>query len=70
VFWSGPDGTSRRRRLLLFIVLESGLGAVAVVYGLVTGLWATVVLGVILLLFAVYSGVVLAGLRRRDSPEP
>lgn len=66
MLWSGPDGTSRRRRLVILIVLESVLGVVALVYGVVTGLWATVAIGVVLLLFAMYSAVVLAGLVRRS----
>lgn len=63
--WSGPDSTARRHRLVLLVTLELVLAGVALVYGAVTGLWATLAIGVVLLAFAVYSGVVLAGLRRR-----
>lgn len=42
------------------------LGAAALVYGLVTSLWASVVIGALLLVVAAYSAVVLRGLTRRD----
>lgn len=66
MLWSGPDSDGRRRRLRLLVVIEGVLGVAALVYGLVTSLWASAVIGAALLLFAVYSVVVLLGLRRRD----
>ena len=62
----GPDRRGRRRRLSLIVAIGSLLGAAAVVYGLVVSLWAPVVLGAVLLAVAVYSAVVLRGLRRRS----
>jgi hypothetical protein len=62
----GPDRSGRRTRLRLIVAIGSLLGAAAVVYGLVVSLWAPVVLGAVLLAIAVYSAVVLRGLRRRS----
>jgi ABC-type Mn2+/Zn2+ transport system permease subunit len=62
----GPDRGGRRGRLLLVVVIGSLLGAVAVVYGLLTSRWASVVVGAVLLVVAGYCAVVLWGLRRRD----
>jgi hypothetical protein len=42
------------------------LGLAALVYGVVTSLWASAVVGVVLLVVAVYAAVVLRGLQRRD----
>ena len=47
-------------------MIGSLLGAVSVVYGLLTSLWASVVVGALLLVVAGYCAVVLRGLRRRD----
>jgi type IV secretory pathway TrbD component len=65
VLWSGPNSVARRRRLRLLVVLEGVLGLAATIYGLITQLWVTVGIGVVLLLFAGYSVVVLVGLQRR-----
>jgi len=68
VLWSGPDSVGRRRRLRLLIGIEGVLGLFALVYGIVTALWASTVIGAVLLVFAAYSVVVLIGLRRRGGP--
>ncbi len=68
MLWSGPDSVGRRRRLRLLIGIEGVLGLFALVYGIVTALWASTVIGAVLLVFAAYSVVVLIGLRRRGAP--
>jgi hypothetical protein len=68
VLWSGPDSVGRRRRLRLLIAIEGVLGLFALVYGIVTALWASTVIGAVLLVFAAYSVVVLIGLHRRGAP--
>ncbi|WP_433784441.1 hypothetical protein ACQPX6_29850 [Actinomycetospora sp. CA-101289] len=62
----GPDRHGRRTRLLLLVVIGSVLGLAAVVYGVVTGLWASAVIGGVLLVVAIYCAVVLRRLRRDD----
>jgi hypothetical protein len=62
----GPDRRGRRGRLLLLVGIGSVLGLAALVYGVVTSLWASAVVGVVLLVVAVYAAVVLRGLQRRD----
>jgi hypothetical protein len=62
----GPDRRGRRGRLLLLVGIGSVLGLAALVYGLVTSLWGSVVVGAVLLVVAVYAAVVLRGLQRRD----
>jgi hypothetical protein len=68
VLWSGPDSAGRRRRLWLLVGIEGVLGLSALAYGIVTALWASTVIGAVLLVFAAYSVVVLIGLRRRGAP--
>jgi uncharacterized membrane protein YphA (DoxX/SURF4 family) len=62
----GPDHRGRRGRLLLLVGIGSVLGLAALVYGVATSLWASAVVGVVLLVVAVYAAVVLRGLQRRD----
>ncbi|HWN28297.1 MAG TPA: hypothetical protein VNP37_15125 [Actinomycetospora sp.] len=62
----GPDHRGRRGRLLLLVGIGSVLGLAALVYGVVTSLWASAVVGAVLLVVAVYAAVVLRGLQRRD----
>jgi len=62
----GPDGRGRRVRLLLLMGIGSVLGLAALVYGVATSLWASAVVGVVLLAVAVYCAVVLRRLRRDD----
>jgi Flp pilus assembly protein TadB len=62
----GPDRAGRRGRLRLIVLIGCVLGAAALVYGLVTSLWASVAIGALLLVVAAYSAVVLRGLARRD----
>ncbi|HSK61063.1 MAG TPA: hypothetical protein VK935_18630 [Actinomycetospora sp.] len=62
----GPDRRGRRTRLLLVVGIGSVLGLAALVYGLVTSLWASAVVGVVLLVVAVYCAAVLWRLRRDD----
>jgi len=62
----GPDRRGRRGRLLLLVGIGSVLGLAALVYGVVTSLWASAVVGAVLLVVAVYAAVVLRGLQRRD----
>jgi uncharacterized membrane-anchored protein len=61
----GPDRAGRRGRLVLIAAITGVLGAAAVVYGLVSSLVASSVVGVLLLLVALYCLVVLRGLQRR-----
>jgi type IV secretory pathway TrbD component len=60
----GPDRRGRRTRLLLLVGIGSVLGLAALVHGLVTSLWASAVVGVVLLVVAAYCAVVLWRLRR------
>jgi type IV secretory pathway TrbD component len=60
----GPDRRGRRTRLLLLVGIGSVLGLAALVHGLVTALWASAVVGVVLLVVAAYCAVVLWRLRR------
>jgi uncharacterized membrane protein YphA (DoxX/SURF4 family) len=62
----GPDRRGRRGRLLLLVGIGSVLGLAALVYGVATSLWASAVVGAVLLVVAVYAAVVLRGLQRRD----
>jgi len=62
----GPDRGGRRGRLLLIMGIGVVLGAAALVYGIATSLWASAVVGAVLLVVAGYAAVVLRGLRRRD----
>jgi type IV secretory pathway TrbD component len=64
----GPDRRGRRTRLLLLVGIGSVLGLAALVHGLVTALWASAVVGVVLLVVAAYCAVVLWRLRR-DAPS-
>lgn len=64
----GPDSSVRRTRLRLIALGEGVLGALALVYGLVTQLWASVGVGVLLLLVAAYGALVLWRLRRSGPP--
>lgn len=62
----GPDRAGRRGRLVLIAAITGILGAAAVIYGIVTSLWASTAIGVLLLLVTLYTLVVLRGLLRRD----
>jgi hypothetical protein len=62
----GPDRGGRRARLRLLVGIGVVLGLAGLVYGVATGLWASVVVGALLLVVAGYCAVVLRGLRRRD----
>ncbi|PVZ11021.1 hypothetical protein C8D89_104235 [Actinomycetospora cinnamomea] len=61
----GPDRSGRRVRLRLLVGIGVVLGLPALVYGIVTALWASAAVGVVLLAVAVYAVVVLRGLQRR-----
>jgi hypothetical protein len=52
--------------LVLIAAITGILGAAAVIYGIVTSLWASTAIGVLLLLVTLYTLVVLRGLLRRD----
>jgi inner membrane protein involved in colicin E2 resistance len=60
----GPDRSGRRTRLVLSAAFTGVLGAVAVIYGIVTDRTASVVVGTLLLLVTLYTLAVLRRLVR------